>query len=534
MTFKKIPLFFLFAIWAISHLAIVNYGTQLVPLHTYHGSADEQAPLLGVMHMAEARSLFGMYGHDSVYYGPVFSVIAAPAVALDFARAYWAGHVRTANDYKIWFSFNWGEVLFWARWAAVFIGFLGLVYAWRFLSLPIINPGGKAWIAGLGVLLLATNFYYFLYSGWLRHWIFLSVFFIMQAYYLVQIKERNKKSDWIWLAVISVLSFGIGYVSLVFQIMWLPILAMWYRAKDYKKFKIFAHYVLALVIMVLLIVAWNVTPYVRYMDRYLNLSTGPGLRFMPQAMPSVVYYLKIIILNQPFLSAGFALVFIAIFLLQKRYKSYWTWILILGGLIHFALFAANAHSEPRYIVPTIFAILLLTAGLLASWDASCRHKRLVVLAAGLLCLEIVWQTTNGVLWSRGALRGTDDQEVVNWLRALPPGQKVLVDAWHLLGVAHSKEIIKNYALMRFGDKELSNMLTFFSETDPPAWTRPIANIDYSFYGKAASGQPRDKFDYFVYYTGEPLATNYFEERLTRLWYLPDLRLKYFIVKNKKL
>jgi hypothetical protein len=520
----------LFLLWSASHWAIISYGVKGTPLYSYYGSADEQAPILGVMHMAEEKSPFAMKGHESVYYGPIFSVIAAPAVVMDVLNAYLGGFVHSAADYKLWFSFNWGSVLFLSRWAAVLAGFLGLVFAWRLLNLPSVNPKNKPWIPWLGTALLATNFYYFLYSGWLRHWIFLSAFFVLQAYFLIQIKEREKKSDWIWLVVVSAASFGIGYVSLAFQLMWAPVLLFWWRSKNIKKFKYFLIYSVCFLLSSLGIVAWNPTPYIRY----VNLSGTAGLSFSPWTMPSLVYYFKIIVFNQPFLSLAFVLLLGAVFFWQKQYKSVAAWVILLGGLAHLAFFASNVHNEPRYIMPFTFAIILLTALWLGNWQAE-RHTRIASFAVILLCLEILWQLTSTALWTWGALKGPDDRELLSFLRNLPPGQKVLIEPWRYpIEIAQSKEIISNYSRARFGDHPLSNMLTYFSKTDPPAWSERLDNFDYLYLGKPTSGKPFEEFDYFATYNGEPLATNFFEERLTRLWFQEDLRLKYRIVKMSDL
>lgn len=527
---KYLLVFFLFLFWSASHWVIVTYGTQGTPLYSFYGSADEQAPILGVMHMAEEKNPLAMRGHESVYYGPIFSIIAAPAVGLDVAVAYLKGMVRTAADYKLWFLFNWGSVLFFARWAAVLIGFIGLLFAWKLFNLPSVNAKNKPWIPWLGVALLASNFYYFLYSGWLRHWIFLSAFFVIQAYFVIQIKERDKKSDWAWLMVVSALSFGISYVSLVFQAMLIPLFIIWVKEKNFKKIKRLATYFAALLASWIFLVVWNPTPYLRY----INLSKGAGLSFDPLSMPSLFYYSKIIVFNQPFLSLAFVLLMGAVFFWQKQFKVVSVWIILLGGLAHLVLFASNVHSEPRYIMPLTFSIILLTVIWLGNWEGE-RHTKIVPISMALLGLEIVWQLTCTALWTRGALKGPDDIELLSFLRNLPSGQKVLIEPWRYpIEIAQSKEIILNFAKARFDDRPLSNMLSYFSQTDPPAWAQAIDNFDYLYLGKPTSGMSFESFEYFSTYTGEPLATNFFEERLARLWFQGELRLKYRIVKMSDL
>lgn len=520
---KAWPAAGLFALWVILHLVMVGYGTHLVPLYSFYASSDEQAPILGVMHMLESKSLLGMRGHDSVYYGPVFSLIAAPAVALDIVHAAWSTYSLKPEAYKIWFSFNWGSVLFLARWTAVMVGFLGLAFTWRLCNLAVINPSQKKWAGWLGTLVLGSNFYYFLYSGWLRHWIFMTTFFIIEIYFILQIKERDKKRDWIWLVLFSTLNFGISFFnSLLFQIMWLPILYIWWQNKEYHKLKNFGFYAMGLVLGMALILFWNYTPYLRL----FLLSKQPGLSF--GVLPSLDYYLKIIVFNQPFLSFGFILALVLVFFKQRLYKAYWFWVMALGGLAHLFFVSSNVHAEPRYVMPTTVAIVLLTVCLLVNWRSTF-GKPWLIMAVVLLGLEMSWQSMNVFLWLNGAAQGPEDRHLIAWLGSLSPDKKVLVNAWHFLGAAHSKEIIKAYAQARFGENNASNMLTYFAQTDPPVWTHPISNVDYLLApNMPSSGTPIARFDYLVDYTGEPLATNYFEERLTRLWYQPELRLKYFV------
>lgn len=528
MLLKKFFVPFLFVAWALAHWIIVSYGTQLVPLHSFYASSDEQAPILGVMHMLEDRSILAMRGHESVYYGPMFSVIAAPAVIADAARAYLAGYVKSAADYKVWFSFNWGSVLFLERWVSVIVGFIGLLYAWCLFNLSVINPKEKKWVAGLGVALLATNFYYFLYSGWLRHWIFITVFLIMQIYYLIQINEREKKSDWIWMGALSFLGFGIAYVTLVLQIMWLPVLIIWFRKKDYSKIKSFIFYLTFLILSSVLCVIWNPTPYLRY----ASLSKTAGLQFHLWSQPSLYYYLKIIIFNQPFLTFAFLLTVIFGAIGQKQYKKYWFWSILLAGLAHLIFFSANVHAEPRYVMPATIAFILLAIGLTAHWSATDTRRRMFHVLVILFGLEIAWQSTNSFLWSYAAVKGPEDKPLIAWLYSLPPEKKVLVDAWHFMGAAHDKKIIKEYSDTRFGGKPLSNMLTYFSQTDPPSWTPVINNIVYMYGDKVTGNYKKDEFDYFAHYYGEPLTTNFFEESLLRLWFMSDLRQRYSVTDLK--
>lgn len=515
----------LFLFWAVMHLVIVGYGTRLVPLYSFYASSDEQAPILGVMHMLEAKSPFGMRGHDSVYYGPVFSLIAAPAVALDVIVAVMKLGTFSPEAYKLWFSFNWGSVLFFARWTAVLAGFLGLIFAWKLLSLPVINPSRKKWMPWLGVLLLGSNFYYFLYSGWLRQWIFMTAFLIVEIYFIIQIKERGKKSDWIWLLVFSALNFGITFFnSLIYQIVWLPVLIGWWRQKDWANLKKFVYYCLGLLLCSALILFWNYTPYLRVFE----LAKQPGLSFNPWAMPSLVYYLKMLFVNQPFLMAGFLLV--SIFALQKKiHLEYWFWIFASCSLIHFLFFASNVHAEPRYILPVLAMVILTTTFLTARLEKGFYLK----LAFVLLGLEIAWQSANSLLWMNAAAHGPEDKALIVWLSSLFNDKKVVLDPWRFLGVAHSKKIISDYAATRYGQGNIPNMFDYFSKTDPPAWAHPVSNFEYLLASdKTSGGTPLGNFDYFVYKTGEPLGTNFFEENLVRLWFLDSLRLKYFALSLK--
>ncbi|MDD5438201.1 MAG: hypothetical protein PHC70_03590 [Patescibacteria group bacterium] len=502
-----------FALWAGLHYWIVAYGTDNVPLtRAYVG--DEQAPLSGALHMAQAKSLFAMQGRDSDYYGPVFSALVAPAVALDYLDRMRLGLVKTAEDYKLSYTLDWGRALFKARWISVLCGFIGLIALWYLLSDESLNPRNKKTGPILGVLLLATNFYYFLYSGWLRHWIFLTVFLVAQFLFLVKIKKSSKKIHWFGFLAVSLMGFGISmHSALIYQIMWLPLLYNWARNSNWRELKKFLIYLILYGVGLALIIFWNPTPYFRLWA----FSEVPTTHLAINPLPVLGYYLGVIVFNQPFLAVSFlAGLFLAF--KTRLYKEGWFWMMALPALAHLILFPFLFHAEPRYIMPVTAVIIILCVCILQRSEM----KRLGLVVAGLLAAEIAFQSAMDFRWSWLASFGPEEKIAISYIRSVEDKSRILFFG-HILGASHTKESYVKFVQVCIGANP-ADLFKYLTTIDPPGQPKPLS-VDYVCREKS-SGGPGVKYDYFLTPVGFELASNFFEERTLRMWFSKDLRLTY--------
>ena len=95
--------------WGILHIPGIVYGTQNTPLHISYMTADEQSPINGALHILESRSLQAVRSATALYYGPIFAIVAVPAVAADFIVKLVYGMVSGAQSYKDLVVWNWGR-----------------------------------------------------------------------------------------------------------------------------------------------------------------------------------------------------------------------------------------------------------------------------------------------------------------------------------------------------------------------------------------------------------------------------------------
>ncbi len=507
--------FVLYLCWSAVHWWVVSYGTQDVPLtKAYVG--DEQSPLIGALHMAKEKSPFGLRNNSSVYYGPIFSVVVFPAVVLDYASGVLAGSVHSASDYQRLFVINWGPALFKARWMSVLVGFLGLCGLW--LLLKQFAGQTKRWWLWLGVLVLATNFYYFLYSGWLRHWVYITAALIFQLYFLVKIKEQGKTRYWVGMALASIFSFGISYISLLYQAMWLPVLIAWWREKRKADLKHFGWFILGLAILVGLVVFWNPSPYIRLWSFMGTESYGLGTSILPSAW----YYLGILLFNQPFLILAF-LVAMFCSLRLKLYKTYWFWSILAVALVHFLFFSMSPHSEPRYILPLMVCLLGLTMVVAIKLNQDATYKNFVGLIAVLLVLEIVFQASHDVKYSQLAASGPEERQLIAYMQSLPENKTILYEGNRLLGVLQDKTSFRDYVDVCLGT--VYNLHAYLLGVDLPQNPKPL-HLDYLCQEKTTGKMPLEKYDYRFEPNGYELSSNFFEERIIRLWFADQERQRY--------
>ncbi len=439
------------SVWIALHIPAIRYGTQDLPLHqSYIG--DEQSPINGALHILETKNLLGLRNLPTVYYGPVFSAIALPGIVVDFAQKYITGAIHSTVDYKNYILWDWGGILRNSRLLSVLVGFLGLWALYLLLMTDTVNPSKNRSLALIGVALLAFNFYFFEYTSFFRHWIYVITGLIAQIYFLVRMIEDREhlKKYYIWQGMLFVGTFGISYLSVLSQIIFLPVLIKWFKDKDKEMLKAFSIYVMCLVIPLVLVVLWHPRSFLRL----INLTGGDltglgngGWTSEPEVAGfSFLYYAQIIFYNHIALIGTWAiLLFVAI--KQRLHKQYIFWLPISLALIYYLAFALMGHHEARYILPVIVALIVSTSILFVmNFQRLLRPFKIV--ATLLLISSFLYHIISICFFEKAMIAGPIEKQAIAEALAyqgIHPDARQLFIEWYLLGYPHTKESYKDYA-----------------------------------------------------------------------------------------
>lgn len=500
-------------VWIAVHYPVLHYGVGQVPIYKMY-VGDEQSPIFGALHMLESRNPLGLRNLKLVYYPPLFSVLTLPAVGADVAYRFMINNVRSALDYKTALVLDWTSLLFFTRLISMFFSLLCLYGIWLLFKTETLNPNKNKWIPIVGLLAIALNFYFFMYSGFFRHWIFNCFSLVWQMYALVRINETGKKKYWYLLWAATTFGVGISFIPVFYQIMLLPLLVVWFRKKDYGKLKQLAYYLIGLAAAFAILFLWSPYPYIKLLG-FSDSSSGPA-----QFLPSLGFYLKVIVVNQPLLTLA-ALICLAGGLARKAWKDIRFWLLGLPMFVHLLFFSAIVHSEPRYILPFILLMYLAVISYLCAVGVGRKFGVAQVVLAFLI-LETLYQGATVVRWSSLAWNGPKEIQAIEQIRALPPTSTAIYIESKILGTIHDKDSLAGYAS---GCTDGSyDMLNFMQGLDIKE--RGL-RIDYFCNRKTSSGKPLEGYDYVVTPMGDELTTNYFEENLFRLWSAANLRSYYF-------
>ncbi len=503
--------------WFAAHYPVLHYGVGQVPIYKMY-VGDEQSPIFGALHMLESRNPLGLRNLKLVYYPPLFSAISLPAVGADVAYRFVTEHVRTALDYKTALVLDWTPLLFFTRLIALFFSLLCLYGIWLLFETETFNPNKNRWIPILGLLAISLNFYFFMYSGFFRHWIFVCASLVWQMYSLVRINETGKNKYWYLLLAATVFGLGISFIPVFYQIMLLPFLIIWLRKKDYGKLKQLAYYLVGLAAAFAILFLWSPYPYIKLLG--FSGSDNGHMRILP----SLTFYLKVIAINQVFLTLGVSICLVSA-LLRKAWKDIRFWMLGLPMFAHLLFFSAIVHSEPRYIMPFILLMYLVVISYLCATGVS-RKFGIASIVLVLLVLETAYQSATIVRWSQLAWNGPKEFQAISQIRALPPGSSAIYIEGKILGAVHDKVSLDGYVA-----KCTDGSFDTFKFLQGLDMQKPGLHIDYFCNKKTSSGKPLESYDFVVTPMGEELASNYFEENLLRLWSAANLRSYHFQAKS---
>jgi hypothetical protein len=529
-------------VWAFLHIPAVFYGTEELPLHmSYIG--DEQAPVNGALHVLQDKNLLAFRNLKTVYYGPLFSVVALPGVLGDFVEKNLTGEAKGAEAYKNYLLWDWGGIVWKLRFLAVLCGVFGIVMMAKLLSTNSINPQRLNVPVYLSVVLLGFNYFYFEYTGFFRHWAFIIPLLIAQLYCLVRLHESAyAKKYWIANGALFGIGFGISYMSALYQIMWLPLIIYWIKNKNRTQLVQFAWYVVGTVVVASFIVAWHPHAFKRIIGltggSIVNKDASELIQYsseIPDEGMSFGYYSSILINNHlPLL-----LLFVtAITFMQKRkdvWKKWWVYSIGLPMVIVFVVFGLMGHHESRYVLPVVVLFILLTSILLVRFYGEIKNKTAWGVVVFCIFLTLLFHGLH--IGKRIAVlaEGPKEREIIaetlDFQRS-NPSSKILFIEYYILGYPHTKEAYADYAA-RFNKKDF-NLYKTIAATPLPEGIVPL-NVYYRRPDESVTKEEMAKYDRVVKKYDPALEDksrepDFFEYNLLRLWKYEALQEQYTILR----
>lgn len=519
----------LLALWVAFHMFAIGYGTKQVPFATAY-VGDEQSPVYGALQMIRDKSVLTIRDTPAVYYGPLLNLLAVPVVVGDFVIHRLNGSIHTSEEYRALITYDWGGLLYESRWLAVLAGVLGLLGAWQLFLEPAINPERRRLLPFFLTGLLATNFYYWKYTHFFRHWIFLVALLVWQIVFILRIERGGKKKDWIGAWACAVAGFGVSYVFLLYQVMWLPLLVRWVRARDLSRVKPFILYSLAILAGAGILTWWLPSSLNHIWVQVWSPGAGmakTGAFFA--YLSSFWYYLGILVFNQPFETIAIILLVAWGMLRHRLYGQTWFWMFVVTATAHL-LALSTFGSVARYALPAIVLLLLCLGSVVCFlFEPLQTTKRMRMIVLVLFALGFVFQTATDVVWSREAARGPEAYALIDFLRNQQPENKILY-VGDLLPAWHDRVSFERY---------LNDCITYPSKLYPYMLSLPgpknivPLHLDYACHG--APGQDvLAAHDTVITATGEPLEASgyYYDVRIIRLWSMNETGVRYHITGTK--
>jgi hypothetical protein len=525
-------------VWAALHVPALLYGTESLPLHmSYVG--DEQAPVNGALHILQEKNLAAFRNLKTVYYGPLFSVIALPGVAADFAGKLIMGKVDSAEAYKNFLLWDWGGIVWKLRLIALLCGVGGIVAFAKLLLTDTVNPKKILMPVYLGVSLLGLNFFYFEYTGFFRHWAFIVPLLIAQLYLLVRLRESGyKRKYWIWLFVVCVISFGISYMGILYQLAWLPLLAEWLRQRNKTQLKQFLLYVLGVICAAVLIVSWHPHAFKRIVGLvHGDVTNGNTEQYSPEKPGEGVsfgYYGSIMLNNHLSLILLFAV--LAIYRARRGgiFKEWWFWAVLGLAIFLYALFGTMSHHESRYLLPVIMLFIVATSMLLIDYYSGERSRTVSLVVLVLVTYTLLFHSLHIGKWLQILSQGPEERNAISAALEYQKehqSSKILFLQYYILGYPHTKDAYNDY-MERFNKKQF-NLYKTIAAAPLPKGIAPL-NAYYYRPDNPISREVIAAYDAVVYKYDPAIdgsrEPDFFDVDITRLWSFHDLNERYFIVK----
>lgn len=520
---KTICLALLLSVWALLHIPVLNYGTQKVPItKAYIG--DEQYPINGSLRILSEKNMLGLRDGSSGQYGPVFSVIPMPAIAANYAALrYLDRAVSDAGQYREYLYFDYGQLLYFVRWISVLWAVLGLVGIWKILSSSFINPAKSIRLPILGTSLVATNYFYFMYSHQVRHWIFISVAVVWQLYFIFKTMTEDRWRNYAYASLLSVMAFGISYIAALFQLSWLPVLYLSYR-KDRRDFwKKLAIISLVSAAGYSLMFIWNPGPLLRIAGIWGQLwgvSSGGDVKQASGFLPSLWPYLKIMAINQPLIVASMSVMIWVAIKNKLRPNNIALTSMAVPAMVILLLLSTGDYYQARYVFIQIIVLILSALVLFAAISRGDypQKKPIVTFISFLLVGEVLLHVVHDVRWAQLMHQGPEENGLISEISERKA--VVYMEDQGLLGGMHTSSSLMSY----FNDCAPSwVLLKKIAALKPPADSRPL-DVVYSCHGKDDGSKRTAKYQ--IVPTGYSIPDEFFQRSMYRLWRAKDYRKKF--------
>lgn len=515
LTHKKTIFFALVGVlfvWLFLHIPGIMYGTSDTPLHVSYMTADEQSPINGALHMLKEKSLLGLKNQNTLYYGPMLSLIVLPAVVADFSLQTIKGRVSGAESYKDYIVWNWGGILQWARVTAVCIGFLGLLAIYLIFDTKTVNYSRNKLIPIISSLLLAGNYLYFEYTDFYRHWIFIVVILLWQIYFGIKIYESKEKRLLFWSAqaVLTVAGFGISYLGIINLVFWLPLLFIWFKEKQWGIIKEFGLHTIAVLLGCAVMIWWHPYAFLRILG-LVGADVAPTAVVLESHLNpflSLYFYTRVLVANNFFLILGGLLLTIQ-FIREKVWKNILIWMMFVPAGVNFTVFSIMTHHETRYIFPvSILLTLFVYALFFEAYQIFGGGNKTIRLAGFLIGLSFLANCLQIALWQRMILAGPPErQEVISEIQEWQkenPGTRVLVVKNWPLGYVHTREAYEDY-IARY-NKSTYDLWQYILTLEPPKGIEPL-NVYYLHTDEELTDELQGEYDHVVIHSNAVVGSD---------------------------
>lgn len=536
----KILLIILSLVWFIAQLPAVFYGTQKLALHmSYVG--DEQAPINGALKMLQEKSLFGMRNAQTVYYGPIFSIIALPAVVADFSEKFLFAGVRSASDYRDYILWNWGGIVWKARLISVLFSFLSLLIVFKLFCTKTFNPSGNKYLPLAVAILLSTNFLFFEYGHFFRHWTFVLFSIVGMLYSIVRLHETGHKKYYAYSLAFTVFGFGVSYLNIMFLTAWIPLLVYWVVGKKYNALKRFFAFSAALIFFLAVIVVWNPHPFLRIAGLsggdIINVDTSSLSTEKQKVGHSFSYYSRIILNNE--LPLVIVLVVLIITIVPKvgLHKKMFFTVTASALVPFFVIFGIISHHESRYVLPTMLLLIILIGGLAGQYllYKSSINRYVTLSLVALTVFAVLYNSAVDIALIKVWNRGPKEVELIKELQDFQktdPTSKTLVAKHYLLGAPHTKDAYMDY--MKNTNKTKVNLYNVILEADYHVGATPLS-VYYVIPPKFELNRDIiEAYKHIVYYyefnLEQGTEPDYFDVDTSNLFIHQDLSDSYYFIK----
>lgn len=498
----------LFIVWLAAHIPAIGLFAHVPFVSAVVG--DEPSPLYGALSVLEAKSPLGLRNVPQLYYGPVFAVVAIPAVVADVGIQYVKGVVHDPESYRALITRDMGGMLIASRWLAVFAGFFALFGIYRLFQSKQLNPDGKTWWMWLAVVGIALDPFFFKYSHFYRHWVFIIAILIWNLVFVFRIADKpDDKKAWFGLWATSAFGFGISFISLFYQAALFPLLWRWTREKHVIAWKYFLAYGVSLAAAIALLVAWDPFPYFRLIRMGTQSGTGHTLRI---GLPSLLSYATYLWNNYVLIGAlAIGLSVLAWAVARDRVRSWW-WIAVWPGIAHLVFFAASETNPPRYLLPIYVLLWVVAVGSADALWPWLTFRRLAKPLIVLFILTFMISGAQSARWSWLASQPQPEEKLIAGLQQLSATSTVIYEG-HLLPAWHDAKSYEAYAKHCL-DYD-SDVFAYMATLLPLPGIKPIS-VTYSCGGYLSQEWLR-YYDYLIIPNGESLESNVLEANWWRHW-----------------